>query len=299
MKYSMMTCSLVRAFPRGGPIDMKAVFDFTAELGLDALDQNGLYGYAPADLKRMADDRGIRIICYTEAAHFACPSGTYGTPEAPGLPNVDRTRALDKFKSILDTAFALGAPMIMTPVPGRAIAASVSREENERARADSRRWAIECFAAVAPLARAAGVTMTTEHFAAPNSPFILSDELEEAVRAVPDLRITLDNGNVYTGGEDPIHAFERHKDRIAFIHFKDWEIPERREEGWFTGLDGRSYRPALIGQGVLDYPSMLKALRAAKYAGYINLEYEDSRVPPFEAVRSALRWLRESEAQAD
>ncbi|MCX5660471.1 MAG: sugar phosphate isomerase/epimerase [Planctomycetota bacterium] len=266
MRYAMMTCSLVRAFPKGGPIDMKAVLDLVADMKLAGLEQDTLHGYAPRDLKAMAHDRGVTIFNYTENAPFACP------------PGERRTAAMDRFKQVLDDALALGSPRLMLPVPGHA----------DVPRAQSRAWAIECLAEAVPLGLAAGVAVSTEHFAAHTSPFIVSDDIEEAVRAIPDLRVTFDNGNVFTAGEDPVHAFNRHKERIDIVHLKDWD---RTEQGWVQGLSGKSFRPALIGQGVIDYPAMMRALLDAKFAGYVNLEYEDSRIPPMQAVRQAHAFL--------
>lgn len=274
MRYAIMTCSLVRAFPKTAGVDMKAVFDLAADMGLDALEQDTLHGYAPADLRRMAHDRGVRIINYTEPVAFACPPG-----EA-------RTQAMDRFRKILDDALALGSPALMLPIPGKP----------DVPRAQSRAWAIESLAQAVALGKAAGVSVSTEHFAAHTSPFIISDDMEEALRAIPDLRLTFDNGNVFTAGEDPVHAFTRHRGAIDLIHFKDWD---RVEGGWVQGLSGKSYRPALIGQGLIDYPAMLRALRDANYRGYINLEYEDSRIPPMQAVRQAHDYLRQLEATLD
>ncbi len=79
MKYSMMTYSLVRQY-KPNPVDMADVLDVTVQLGLDAVDQVGLYGYEPSDLRKMADDRGLRFICYTQKLSFSSPDASERAP---------------------------------------------------------------------------------------------------------------------------------------------------------------------------------------------------------------------------
>ncbi len=121
---------------------------------------------------------------------------------------------MEEFRHVLDRARALGALRVMIPIPGR------DDVERDAARA----LAIESFAEAVPLGKEAGITVTTEHFIKQRAPFIISDDFEQALQAVPDLRITFDNGNVLSGGEDPVHAYTRHHQWIDFIHFKDWTV---------------------------------------------------------------------------
>lgn len=251
---------------------MKAALELTASLGLDAFDQDGLYGHEPAELRRMAGDLGIKIVCYTDGVPLAAPPGDR------------RDAAIEQFKRNLDITVALGAPMMMVPIGGNT---DVPREQ-------SRAWAIDALARAVPIGASAGVTVMIEHGTPVSFPFLRSDDIDEALLAVPGLMLTHDNGNVLTTGEDPALAFRRHAARTAFVHFKDWD---RSEGGWLTGLDGKSYRPALIGEGLIDYRAAMRALLDTNYAGYINLEYEDNRIHPFEAIRKAHAFLKSLEAE--
>jgi sugar phosphate isomerase/epimerase len=57
-------------------------------------------------------------------------------------------------------------------------------------------------------------------------------------------------------------------------------------------LNGKKYLPALIGDGVVNHRSVLKAMQEAGYEGYINLEYESSEIPVVEAMKKACSYLR-------
>ena len=108
-------------------------------------------------------------------------------------------------------------------------------------------------------ARAAGLTMTIENFPGADSPFVISSDVLEAIREVPGLKLTYDNGNILMGGEDPAVSFTRCAEHVAHAHFKDWDsMPpgEGRE-----GLDGRRYQSALIGEGIVDHKSCLAAMK--------------------------------------
>jgi len=176
----------------------------------------------------------------------------------------------------------MGAPVTMLVTPGKG---DVPREQSQR------NW-IAGLAEVAPFARAAGVTLTIENFPGASSPFVTSADVIAAFRAVPGLKLTFDNGNCVTGGEDAALSFERSKEYVVHAHFKDWDaLPGDGTEG-MPGLDGRRYRAALIGEGIVDHRNCVAAMRTAGYSGYINIEYENNRYPALDANRRALDYLR-------
>lgn len=275
MKYSMMTYSVARQHKPLPDNLMPMILDLAVDMGLDAVDQVTLYDYEPHDLRKMADDRGLHYICYTQPVKFASPDAE------------QRRAAMDEFRQILDRARILGAPRVMLPTPG---SAEVDRDT-------ARKYAIQCLAEAVELGKQANITVTTEHFPQIHSPFIVSDDLEQALQAVPDLRITYDGGNALTGGEDPVYAFTRHHQWIDFAHFKDWTRAEPDTPGARQLLDGNWYRSALIGEGIMDYPSLVKAMIEYDYQGHINLEYESGDEPADQALRRAADYLRNLEQQ--
>ena len=273
MNYALMTYTFARQTPGGKP-DMVKLCKLTRELGLQAMDQVGLYGHDAAEVRRIADDHGVRIVCYT---FFVDINFADAASRKPGL---------DELKRGVEIARALGAPAVMLPIGGKQ---GLTREQ-------SRRNVIEGLREGARFGKAAGVKVSVEHFPQAISPFVVSDDVDEALKAVPDLYVTFDSGNMLTGGEDPCRAFLRHSRRIVHAHFKDWT---RVSEGGMAGLDGNRYKGALIGEGVVDYKRLVPTMVKAKYAGFVDLEYEGNDYTPEDATRRALDYLRSLEASPE
>jgi len=74
-------------------------------------------------------------------------------------------------------------------------------------------------------------------------------------------------------------AMKRSRDHIVHIHIKDARLnKETRKPEW-----------ALIGEGEIDFPAQLRALREGGFEGVISLETHLS--PPKEASRLSLQRL--------
>jgi sugar phosphate isomerase/epimerase len=267
VKLSMMSYTMARQTP-GQALDIPAMLRLTQELGLEAVDFCSTHDTDPREIRRMADDHGLEVCCYTFGADVNYPT-------APG-----RAAGVDALKQGIETAVALGTDKTMLPTPGKE---GHSREE-------SRRNIVAALAEVAEFAAQAGVTMSVENFPGYLSPFLTSSDFLEAVELLPSLRLTFDNGNVVTGGEDLALSFERSAKYVIHAHFKDWDVVAEGEG--LKGLDGRSYRGALIGEGIVDQVVCIEAMRRAGYAGYVNIEYEGNSYPADVAVRKAVEYLR-------
>ena len=273
MKLSMMSYTMSRQ-PRY--FDLRGMLELTRELELDGIDFVRLHDTDPHELRRMADDHGLPVVCHT----FFAP---LNDPTADGLRD-----AVDSSRRSLEAAVVLGAPTVMLPTPGK------PDEDRDEAR---KRW-IAGLAVLAPHADDAGVVLTVENFPGAYSPFVVADDFFEAKRALPELRLTFDNGNV-AGGEDPAASFRRCAADIVHAHFKDWSIRATEAEGYRPMLDGRFFRPALIGEGDIDQEACLRAMRTEGYDGCINIEYEGNEYRPDDAVRRAVHYLREVWASLD
>ena len=274
MKYALMTYTIARQC-EDSKVDMVQMCKLANELGLDAMDQVYLYGYEASEVKRIADDYGIKIICYTFGTDVNFPDSQ------------SRAQGVDIFKREIDAACILGAPRVMLPIGGKP---QFTREE-------SRRNVIDGLKDLVPIGRAAGIDVSIEHFTAVNSPFILSTDMDEAIAEVPGLCITFDSGNMLTGGEDPIKAFLNNKNQIIHAHFKDWTLAAPGESG-LVGLDGRTYKGALIGEGIIDYPTLIRTMTEAGYNGYIDIEYESDDYKADFATKKALDYLRNLEVSS-
>ncbi len=269
-QYSMMSYTVARQLP-GGKADVTGLCKLTRELGLDAIDFVGLYDTEPKEVRRIADSFGLKIICYTFGADLhGCDAGA----RAAGLETVRRE---------LEVAQILGTSLVMLPYPAKT---GMDRDT-------LRRQVIEGLKDAVKLGTAAGITLSIEHFPQADSPFVTAKDINEALEQVPELRVTFDNGNCLTGGDDPAAAFLSSRDKIVFAHFKDWRLlPAGAGRG---ALNGKFYAPELIGRGIINYPSLLKTMRDADYRGYINIEYEGDDIPAPQAIREALDYLRRIE----
>ncbi len=266
MKISMMSYTMARG-PWGKANDVAELCRFTQRLGLDAIDWVTTYDHDPAEVREITDDFGLRNICYTFSTRIHSPD------------DATRQAALDRIRPELDTAVALGADKVMMVVGALP---DVPRDQ-------ARPYALEGLARAVGLGNEAGITVTIEHFPGTNSPFATSADMNDAVKAVPGLKITYDNGNVFTSGEDPADAFRNSSEHIVHAHFKDWELAD---DG-LLGQDGRHYRGALIGEGLVAPEPCVRAMHEAGYEGYINFEYEGDEYDPAEAMTKGVPMLRD------
>jgi sugar phosphate isomerase/epimerase len=272
MKIAMMSMTMARGRKEGEPFDVTGLCEFTRELGLDGIDWVTIYGHDPAEVRRITDDHGLTNVCYT----FFCQG-----LNAPGGP--EREAGKEEFRRGIETARGLGADKIMLPCRGR----------EDMTREDSYRLVMDALAELIGFAGDAGVTVTVENFPSPHSPFVVSDDVNRAVAELPELRVTFDNGNVVTGGEDPGESFRRSAPHVIHAHFKDFVQCVPDAPGARLGLDGNHRIGVLVGDGEVDQLGTLRAMAECGYGGYIDFEYEGSELSPREANIEGVRRMRE------
>jgi inosose dehydratase len=115
--------------------------------------------------------------------------------------------------------------------------------------------------------------------------------------------LLLDTGHYAYGGGDPLDALERHGARIGYVHLKDARGSELErvrttdvsmDEAWRRGV----FCP--LGEGVVEFPRVIAALRRRGYAGWLIVEQDV--VPdaagrlhpdPFESAAHSRAYLRD------
>jgi sugar phosphate isomerase/epimerase len=264
MGNAMKLCMMSYTMARQG-VGVEEIVRCAEELGLEGIDWVSTYGRDARELRALSDAAGLTVACHT----FFLRS----FPEGDGW--------LDEAKQGIDDAVALGAPVVMIPTGTRP---EMDRSEFRR------RW-IDALAEIMPFAREAGVILTVENFPGAASAFVTAVDFYEAQRQVPGLKLTFDNGNA-ASGEDPVASFRQCAADVVHIHLKDWTVRSTPAEGYRQMLDGRYYRPALIGEGDMPTAECWQAFREAGYGGYINIEYEGNEIPAAEAMRRAVSYLR-------
>lgn len=97
-----------------------------------------------------------------------------------------------------------------------------------------------------------------------------------------DKRIGLcvDVGHCARGGKDPAKAILDCRDRVYDIHMKDIHTTER---------NGRAKE---VGRGVLDIPSILRALVKIQFQGNVGFEYEKDEKDPSLGLAESAGYVR-------
>ena len=106
------------------------------------------------------------------------------------------------------------------------------------------------------------------------------ERLRAALAPRGALRLTLDVGHVRCTEAAPIpEAIARHAAHIANVHIED--------------IRGRVHEHLPFGEGEIDFPPVLRALEAARYAGLVNVELSrHSHDAPNQAKR-AIEFLKQ------
>jgi inosose dehydratase len=124
------------------------------------------------------------------------------------------------------------------------------------------------------IARAAGLTASYH----PHLGTLV--ETPEALAIVMDLSgiaFCPDTAHLAAGGGNPAELIRRYGERLAHVHLKDWNSSTRR------------FLP--LGEGELDFPDILRAVREAGYDDWLMVELDYYDGHPKEAAEISLRYL--------
>ena len=102
---------------------------------------------------------------------------------------------------------------------------------------------------------------------------------DELARLLPRTRIGFcpDTAHLAAGGGDPAALIRQYPDRIGHVHLKDLR------------LDPLRFLP--LGQGVLDFADVLRAVREAGYDSWLVVELDDYDADPREAAEISKTYL--------
>jgi inosose dehydratase len=92
--------------------------------------------------------------------------------------------------------------------------------------------------------------------------------------------LCVDIGHTLRSGYDPAKVIKQYKDRVYDVHLKDINSSEP---------DGKTLE---MGRGVMDIPSVIKALRSINYKGVMAVEYEKDGDDPLPGLAESVGFAR-------
>jgi len=107
-----------------------------------------------------------------------------------------------------------------------------------------------------------------------------------------------DSGHFAFSGEDPLEMFNRYKERIRHIHLKDLRAvvaSQAKKESWSFLQAVRKGVFTVPSDGSVDFKSLLTAIKASGYQGWMVVEAEQDPAiaDPFVYSQKAYRYISE------
>ena len=201
----------------------------------------------PAELRRLLDDHGIKLLCFSSGSVDASPD--------------KRGEYLEKHTRHAKFVAALGGPFLQL-LSNRPQDRAPTAEEFERLGA----LLTEIGRRTADL----GVRLVYH-----NHMRAFGESPEEVARVIElseprFLSLLLDIAHYQLGGGDPAQGLRRHRERLAVVHLKDAIAPLPGA----TGDLRYSYKFVELGRGKVDVPAAVATLREIGYGGDVIVELD-------------------------
>lgn len=252
------------------------------------LDEVAAAGYTGIDLGPEGYLAGSGRLVDALAKHRLRLVGGYVALPFGRQPDVDFDE-LDRLLATFGEATEATTETALRPKPTLADAGTPARSARiglaatDRAHGlDDAGWSELCRSVqtAADRCRAAGFEPTFHHHAGSyvEAPWEIDRLLEGT-----DVGLCLDTGHLVAGGGDPIEGWRRWRERINHIHLKDVRrdvVDEIVATGGSVADVWRRAAFCRIGDGDLDLPGLLGAVRRSGYAGWIVVEQDRLPVEP-------------------
>ncbi len=95
--------------------------------------------------------------------------------------------------------------------------------------------------------------------------------------------LALDTGHFYLAGGDPVKMLDKHGARLNYLHFKDAVRPFKRSD-FFPNLRE-------LGKGEVDFPGVMRKLKALNYAGWVDVEQDFTSTTPRESCKTSMEYV--------
>lgn len=212
-------------------------------------------------LKSCAEANGIEICCLT-------PYNSYFND----LDEDKRSAEIAGIERVIDACAYLGAHFIRI-YGGNLVAGDTF------CLAERREKLVASMRALGDKAAAKDVTLVIEnHF---NTMCVSAADSFSIVKEInhPNVKILYDQANLsFTGNEDYKEAIAIQQSEVAYMHVKDLVFKEgvsfSSDEVSHPEESKRNVYTRIIGEGVINWPEILKCVKAMGYDGWLSMEYE-------------------------
>lgn len=250
-------CEAIELMHRIGADGIEIVVqdDYCSGLPCDC-DENTL-----SEVKQCAEKNGIQIICLT-------PYNSYFN----SLDETVRQREIAAIKKVIGYCDYLGAKYIR--IYGGNLAAGDTEKLTER-----RAKLVESMRELGDAAAEKGVTLVIEnHF---NTMAVSAKESASLIEEIdhPAVRILYDQANLtFTENECYEEAIPVQQKYVKYIHVKDLVFKEgvafSSSNVAHSDESERNVYTRIVGEGVVPWPQILRAVKERGYDGWLSLEYE-------------------------
>lgn len=94
-----------------------------------------------------------------------------------------------------------------------------------------------------------------------------------------------DVAQLWMGGGEPVEMFQKYKNRLVYMHYKDVRAYNR-------GLPGYMDNVIELGRGVIDFPALHRILKSIKYKGWITIDLDNARISPLESGKVQMEYIK-------
>jgi sugar phosphate isomerase/epimerase len=96
----------------------------------------------------------------------------------------------------------------------------------------------------------------------------------------PRMGLCIDIGHTVRTGTDVVRAIADAGPRLLDMHAKDLHDLKVKES------------QCIVGEGKIPIPAIFRQLRAIRYSGYVNLEYEIDEKDPLPGMKQSFAYMR-------
>jgi len=264
----------VRQWFRAGEMDVAGFLAYAKDLGCEGVELLDMF-WKDEDEKRRAPEllaeAGLVHSSYSLSNDFAL--------EDAGK----REEQLDYMRAGIDDVVTLGATV--SRIFGGSPKEGMSYEK-------ARDYIIEGIKASAEYAATKGVVLALENHGRLCGQ---ADQVLDLIAAVGSdhFRANPDLANFTGVMDDPVEATKKVAKYTVHVHAKDILVvpPAEVAEGERTRSDGTALRGCALGEGSVDLPGCLDALREAGFTGFLSVEYE-GREDPKTGVPKSVEYMK-------